>query len=204
MKTPLHAARSVLSLPAAYRAFRTLVSGNLPHFVREYIPAKAGDRVLDIGCGPGDILMFLPDVHYVGFDSEPTYIQAAQRRYGKRGEFFCERVSRSTLEEHGAFDIVLAIGVVHHLDDGEAVQLFELAHSALRSGGVLVTLDGCYVAGQSPFARRMLDNDRGQFVRNEEQYMALASQVFSECKAAIRHDLLRLPYTHLILQCTKS
>jgi SAM-dependent methyltransferase len=204
MKTPLHAARSVLSLPAAYRAFRTLVSGNLPDFVREYIPAKAGDRVLDIGCGPGDILMFLPDVHYVGFDSEPKYIEAAQRRYGNRGKFFCERVSHSTLQEHDAFDIVLAIGVVHHLDDSEAVQLFELAHSALRSGGMLVTLDGCYVEGQSPFARRMLDNDRGDFVRNEQQYVALASQMFSQCKPAIRHDLLRLPYTHLILQCTKS
>lgn len=40
------------------------------------------------------------------------------------------------------FDIVLVVGVLHHLDDTEALQLCQLAQAGLKSGGTLITLDG--------------------------------------------------------------
>ena len=39
---------------------------------------------------------------------------------------------------------------------------------ALRPGGVLFTLDGCYAAGQPRLAKWLLDNDRGVHVREAE------------------------------------
>lgn len=76
---------------------------------------RSGDRLLDIGCGPADILAYLPEtVDYTGFDISERYIAAAQRRYGERGKFSVRPVSRIA-EENGTYDIVIAIGVLHHL-----------------------------------------------------------------------------------------
>ena len=82
--------------------------------------------------------------------------------------------------------------------------LFQIAHSALKPRGKLVTLDGVWTNDQSRAARYLLARDRGQFVRSQEQYVNLASQEFSTIKASIRHDLLRIPYTHIILECMRG
>lgn len=197
--------RSVLSIPAIYSLFKLLIGGSSgrTRLVREYVRPTFGDRILDIGCGPGDILPYLPDVKYVGFDASQEYIKAAQTRYGVRATFICEQVSTTTLKEPSSFDIVLAIGILHHLDDAEALQLFHLAQAALKPGGRLITFDGVFIEKQSPFARYIISRDRGQNVRTQENYLAIASQVFSTITVSIRHDLLRIPYTHLILECTR-
>ena len=200
--------KSILEQPFVYKLFSALVGAqySISTFVNQYVRPAAGDRILDIGCGPGKILDHLPQVDYFGFDFSPSYIESATRRYGHRGQFFCQRVSEAQvfLEQPESFDIVLAIGVLHHLDDAEALQLFEIAWRALKKGGRLVTYDGCYVRGQSRAATYLLSRDRGQFVRDEQGYTSLARSSFDEVRASVRHDLLRIPYTHIIMECVKG
>jgi len=194
---------SILSLPAAYRFFQWTVGHNRfwNIFLPEYVKPAAGERVLDIGCGPADVLARLRDVDYTGFDLSPEYIAAAKRRYGSRGRFFCGDVGRTSLGQE-RFDLVLAGGVLHHLEDMEADRLFALARAALKPTGRLVTLDGCYVEGQSRIARWFLAHDRGTHVRTQEHYLRLAEIHFPKVEPYLRHDLLHIPYTHLILRCT--
>lgn len=195
---------ALLSFPAGYRLFQRVVGGDLKErYVAEYVKPRAGDKVLDIGCGPGDMLGYLPDVDYLGLDISPQYIDAARRRFGAAGRFLCADVGLATIEdERGQFDLVLATGVVHHLDDERAARLFALARLALRPGGRLMTFDGCYVPRQSRAARWILGLDRGKFVRTRDEYVRLAEAHFSEVQAHIRHDLLRIPYTHIIQACS--
>jgi SAM-dependent methyltransferase len=196
--------RSVLDSPLGYRAWSRLLGVRTYSqvLVKEHIRPESTDRILDIGCGPGTLAPFLPTTDYVGFDASPEYIKLAQKRYpGLR--FVCERVSQYTLAEHGYFDIVLAFGILHHLDDAEAIQLFRIACDALKPGGRLVTNDGVWTNDQSGIAKYLLARDRGQFVRTAEQYVTLASQVFSTVKHTIRHDLLWIPYTHILLECVR-
>src|SRR5205823_7002829 len=95
-----------------------------------------------------------------------------------------------------------ATGVLHHLDDKEAIDLFQVARAALKPGGKLITFDGCFCEGQSRIARYLLERDRGKFVRTAEAYVALARKAFENVEVTLRHDLLRLPYSHIIMKCT--
>jgi SAM-dependent methyltransferase len=197
--------RSLLSLPSAYRLFWNAIGGRayIRTLVGEYVEPQPGNRILDIGCGPGHVLPYLPEVEYTGFDLSPQYIETARQRF-PQATFVCARVSQYTLPRHSCFDIVLALGVIHHLDGAEAVQLFQIARQALAPGGRLVTLDGAFVPGQSAVSRYLVRHDRGHFMRTEDGYVRLARKVFPEVDVFIRQDLLRIPYTHIIMKCAAS
>jgi len=192
----------LLGVPRVYRAFQKCLSGNSgAAYVRSFIRPSTGDRILDIGCGPAGILALLPEVQYTGIDLSPDYIAHARARFGSRGTFVCQSVAEAAISSPGSFDIVMAMGLLHHLDDNEACKVFEMARLALRPAGRFVSLDGCWVDGQSPFARLLLRMDRGEFIRSEKALVAIASRSFSQVAARIHHDLLRVPYTHITLEC---
>jgi SAM-dependent methyltransferase len=195
--------RSVLSVPWVYSLFRSLVFGRRRQAIfTQYIALRQHDRVLDIGCGPGDVMYSVPDgVTYDGFDLSEAYIAQARKRWGTRGNFRCERVDEASLVAPASYDLVLSAGVLHHLEDSEALALFRVAALALKPDARLITIDPCVVPGQSPVARYIISKDRGQNVRDAEGYQRLARQVFGEVTPQVRHDLLRIPYTHLVMQC---
>jgi SAM-dependent methyltransferase len=172
-------------------------------FVDEYVRPHNSDRILDIGCGTAYILDFLPDVQYVGFDMEYRYISYAKKKYGSRGEFFCKKVSPDAINDTQKFDIILAKGVLHHLNDDEATQLFTLSLKLLKENGRLITFDGCYTSEQSWLSSYILSKDRGNFVRTKDQYINLTQTVFSNIKVHLRDDFTRLPSTQIIIECQK-
>ena len=65
-----HGIRSILSVPIVYSFFQNLMGANkaIAKLVSEIIKPKNGMNVLDIGCGPAEILDFLGNVNYWGFD----------------------------------------------------------------------------------------------------------------------------------------
>lgn len=198
------ALRDVLGIPKVYSAFARFVGGDARGaYVRDYVRPESGGKVLDIGCGTADILDWLPaGTDYTGFDSSAAYIAEAQARFGSRGRFFQAEVTPERAREFSGFDIVLANGVLHHLDDDSARHLLDIARIALRPGGRLVTLDGAYADGQSAIARMLLARDRGRFVRPAQAYRALALRAFGTVKLDVRNDLLRIPYTLAIMECS--
>lgn len=194
----------ILRAPSVYSAFRRAIGTDRSWrvYLNEYVRPVTGEKVLDVGCGPADVLQYLPEVDYTGVDISAEYIESAKEKYGKGRRFLCADASSFSLDsEQGTFDLVLATGVIHHLNDAEVGRLFRFARMALRPGGRLVTFDGCYVSNQSTMARWVLSNDRGKFVRTRAEYEQLASAAFSKAEGHLRHDLLRIPYTHLIMCC---
>lgn len=195
---------SLLSLPSVYAGFQNLIGAtNLwREFVRQ-LNVQPGQRLLDIGCGPGNILEFLPnDVDYVGIDLNPMYIAQARENYGQQGRFVCREFNSDFSLDEGKFDRVMAIGLLHHLDDQAAGHLFKAARSVLNPGGRLLTIDPCFTEQQSSFARFLVKQDRGQAVRTAEAYEALARPHFEQVQLHIRNNLIRIPYTHIMIECT--
>lgn len=197
--------KTLLEYAVVYSLFRRLVGRDAARsvYAREHLRLEPGQRVLDLGCGPGDILQFLPPVEYVGYDMNRAYIERARRRFGHRAAFHCSAIDES-IAFHEAFDVVIAHGVLHHLDDSEARTLLRVACRALKPGGRLVSFDGCLEKGQSALARLLLSIDRGRHVRTREDYERLVRTEFEQVKSFVRRDLLRIPYTHLIMECGKG
>lgn len=166
----------------------------------ERLGIRPGDRILDMGCGPADILEYLPkDVNYTGLDNNKNYIKSAKKHYKDRGYFFCDDINDDLLNdniiEKNSFNIILAFGILHHLPDDQAVRLFELARTFLIKGGKLITFDGCFTREQTLMTKLILKLDRGNFVRTEEEYAELANYHFADVKTEIATKVLHIPYT---------
>lgn len=173
------------------------------HFVDEFVRPTEGAAILDVGCGPGDLLDYLPPVHYWGFDISQSYIDYAARKFGGKGRFICKRMTENDLATLPRFDVVVGSGLLHHMDDAAALEYLRLAYGALKIGGRLVTIDPCFAPGQNPIARLLIACDRGQNVRSKVAYEALASQVFCNPRATVRHKAW-IPYTHCFMECARQ
>ena len=118
-----------------------------------FVKPRPTDRILDLGCGPADIVDKLNGCQYVGVDHDPGYIARARKKYNGRSQFHLASIADIDVIEPSSFDIVLSIGVLHHLADAEALHLFQVARESLKPTGRLVTVDGCLTHPQKRLRR---------------------------------------------------
>ncbi len=102
------------------------------------------DRVLDLGCGIGNILIALAEridfVHpAAGVDISPDLIRIGQREIARAG--LQDRIGLQVAPatrlpfEDGALDVVLTSHVLKHLDDEALLSCFREVARVLRPGG---------------------------------------------------------------------
>jgi SAM-dependent methyltransferase len=199
-----HGLRGILSHPRVYSAVQNLLGAESvrKEFVENQVRPTPGMRVLDIGCGPGDVLAYMQSVDYWGFDTSQEYIAHAQSVYGGRAKFFCKELHAADLRDLPPFDVVLAMGLLHHLDNDIAKSLINMAAQALRPGGRLLTFDPCFEPDQNFLARYLIKRDRGQNVRTRQEYEDLVKPSFDSYKISVRHRLW-VPYTRCFMECTR-
>lgn len=173
--------RAILRHPWIYEALQFVAGsrGFRQVLVEEFIRPFAGARILDIGCGPAEILAQLPhDIVYVGYDIGEEYIAHARSRYGDRGTFYACVFNASELARHAPFDIALVAGVLHHLDDDDARNLMALLRRAVPSGRV-ITGDIVILPDQDFIMRQVIAWDRGRNARTPQGYQELARPYFT-------------------------
>ena len=200
--------RHLLALPWVYDSYQRLVGAYawrdraLQRFVSPVIPQKG--KLIDIGCGTAEALKFLPKgVEYIGFDRNPSYIHQAHERYGHlNAKFYCEDLSPDFSMDGPPADVVLALGLIHHLDDKQTLDLFRLAKKILGPAGFLLTLDPIFDPQQSLLARYVISKDRGTAIRTELAYKELALLVCSRVDVFIDKNPLRIPYTGIVMKCS--
>jgi SAM-dependent methyltransferase len=196
--------RRLLSVPWIYTALQNAAGARRVRatLAREFIRPRPGERVLDVGCGPAEMLPELSGVHYVGIDLSAAYIDAARARYPGRGEFLVgDAASLGTTGRR--FDVVLGIALLHHLDDAEAESFLAAAADLLEPGGRFLSFDCAYTTPQNPVARFLISRDRGRHVRTPAAYEALLRRHFELVRTDLRTDLNWIPYTHFVMTGTR-
>jgi arsenite methyltransferase len=111
--------------------------------VRDALGASPGERVLDVGCGPGFYCLELledvgPSGAVVGLDGSAAMLGLAARRCGDRVELH-EADATALPVQDASFDAALSVQVQEYVPDVTA-SLGEL-HRALRPGGRLLVWD---------------------------------------------------------------
>lgn len=153
-------------LPRLEALYRTPDVLRRRRLVREALDARSGERILDVGCGPGFYEAELvedvgPTGAIVGIDRSPQMLAAArQRTEAHPNVTFHEGEATSLPVDNGAFDAALCVQVLEYVPD-TADALAEM-HRALRPGGrvVLWDIDWSTVSLHSSDAartRRVLD-----------------------------------------------
>ena len=197
----LDLAKEALASPIAFKTFQSLFGAPRCHkrFIREMVRPLHGERIFDVGCGAGASMPYLPEsVEYVGIDISAAYVAKAKADFGSRGRFICADVTTLDSALLGTFDRAFAFGVLHHLSNEMAAQMVGFVRRVMRPGGCFVTIDPCRVPAQHPVAKFLIDNDRGKYIRTEEEFARLVSTL-GPVRTEIHQDLLRIPYTQVVM-----
>jgi ubiquinone/menaquinone biosynthesis C-methylase UbiE len=112
--------------------------------VREALAVQPGERILDVGCGPGfyclELLEDVGEGAVLGVDSSPAMLALARGRCEGREEVAFRESDATTLPVgDGEFDGALCVQVLEYVADATAA-LSEM-YRALRPGGRVVVWD---------------------------------------------------------------
>ena len=187
-----------LARPKVYSKVMRLISsrdGDL--YIANFLAVEPSQRILDIGCGPANILDHLSGVEYTGIDISDKYIASARRKFQDKAIFHCTSLDDFPLFDRGSFDRILLLGVQHHLSDEILDSLMKRIAELLTPTGRLITHDPVYTTGQSPIARFIINQDRGKYVRFQHEYQKLIPESLFVESFHVKTDLLRVPYSIL-------
>lgn len=181
----LHA---LLSDPKFYHYSRQIITGGMPFkkFIHLAGLDQADCRVADVGCGPSDILRFVPGTgrpgYYLGIDVSNRYLAAAHERAQAKAvpAFFMamdleglptnstvQAEFTAALADHQV-NTVLLMGVLHHISDVAVTTTLDLIEQ-VPGVKVVVTQDVVTIPGHR-LNNLLCAMDRGEFVRTEEGY----------------------------------
>ena len=133
--------------------------------------AGSGDRILDLGCGTGVLASMFPPTGYVGVDLDTEAVAYARKRRPSRR---FEVGDVTSFRSPGTYDLVLVIGILHHLPDAGARALAETVGVHLAPGGTGIIVEAINPLWKWNMPGRMLRRmDHGGFIRRLEDYQML-------------------------------
>jgi cyclopropane-fatty-acyl-phospholipid synthase len=101
-----------------------------------------GDRLLDIGCGWGGLVIYAAQqygVHALGITLSRKQVELAQERIRQAGlQDRCRVEYQDYREVTGAFDKLVSVGMFEHVGSKMLPVYFQKAYSLLRPGGVFL------------------------------------------------------------------
>lgn len=133
---------------------------NKLHFVARRLGLNGGERLLDIGCGWGSLILFMAQeygCHATGVTPSRTqadHIRAQARTAGVTDLISLELGPFADVEVAGRFDAVTLLGSIVHMPNRAAV--LRKVYGLLRRGGSMYLSESCFrdQAAYEEFSRR--------------------------------------------------
>lgn len=127
--------------------------------------------VLDFGCGIGILAPLFSPKRYLGFDIDARAIAYAKNKYPE----YSFQVSDATkLRLHKKFDLIVVVGVLHHLNDREVRSALGIMKLLLASKGKAIIIEATPpIYRWNIFGHFLRTLDKGNYVRTIESYRSL-------------------------------
>lgn len=115
----------------------------------ELVELNGNEKVLDIGCGPGNLDLMIAEIlgegSIYGIDISPKMIKIARKKAKARGYNIDYRVGNSTKlpYENEEIDVVFTCLVYHHLNYEEKSQTLKEIYRLLKQNGRYICLEFC-------------------------------------------------------------
>jgi ubiquinone/menaquinone biosynthesis C-methylase UbiE len=145
----------------------------------EQAALRPGQRVLDIGCGTGTLLLraarHAPGADLIGINPDPKALGRAREKARRRrlSLRFDEGFAEALPYPDASFDVVLSSLMLHHLSSELKTAVLREAHRVLKVGGRLHLLDfGGPGATRGWLARRLHSNRQ---LSGNDEYRVIAS-----------------------------
>lgn len=143
-----------------------------------------GQLVLDFGSGTGaNCSMFHPHL-YLGVDPDARRIDYAKRLYP--GHKFNVFDGKELPVENETIDNLLIIAVLHHIPSDGITSYMKEFMRILKPTGTIIVMEPC-ICKEKPLCNWFMKwYDKGEYIRNEEQYLRLFRDHNYDCKVIKR------------------
>lgn len=190
--------------PLIYKIIQGVMSGtSFRNSIIKKNITKNNLKILDIGCGPAQILEHIPKCDYYGYDIDRRSIQYAKKKYYQKNyHFYCKKFNKTELKKLPKFDFIIFFGILHHLSNKEVYEILKLCKKIMKKNSKLLTEDPILLENQNVFAKFLIKKDRGLNVRDKQEYINLLKKHFKKIKNKVTHQYF-IPYTWFTTVCSK-
>ena len=189
--------------PLIYKIIQGVMSGtSFRNSIIKKNITKNNLKILDIGCGPAQILEHIPQCDYYGYDIDRRSIQYAKKKYYQKNyHFYCKKFNKTELKKLPKFDFIIFFGILHHLSNKEVYEILKLCKKIMKKNSKLLTEDPILIENQNVIAKFLIKKDRGLNVRNKQEYINLLKKHFKKIKNKVTHQYF-IPYTWFTTVCS--
>ena len=166
-------------------------------FIQKDVCPKAGDVILDLGCGTGELSAYLAELvgsegKVIGVDPDNERIQLARESHKQVKNLSFVEGSASILPQTGLgpFDIIFSNYALHFMKNKK--QVFNNMFNSLKAGGKIAI---SYVDCLPPFefnAYMLLNPENGERICNEMYQCETKTKIEHYCSSAgfqiVKHD----------------
>lgn len=190
--------------PLIYKIIQGVMSGtSFRNSIIKKNITKKNLKILDIGCGPAQILEHIPQCDYYGYDIDRRSIQYAKKKYHQKNyHFYCKKFNKTELKKLPKFDFIIFFGILHHLSNKEVHEILKLCKKIMKKNSKLLTEDPILLENQNVVAKFLIKKDRGLNVRKKREYIGLLKKHFKKIKNKVIHQYF-IPYTWFTTVCSK-
>ncbi len=182
-------------LPASF--YNTLVNVFYNKRFLEAIQAEVGPtremRILDVPCGTGILMHCCKPSSYVGADIDAKRVVDAGVRFPEEAFVVSDAAALSFTKDK--FDLILASGLFHHVDDKVSTAILSEFRRVLSPVGKIVVIEAIWPQNRFNiigYVGRKLD--QGKFVRHAAAYEKLFREFF---KIQKKYYFLNLGFEYL-------
>lgn len=149
-----------------------IVKKIIKDFLKKYQPKS----VLDLGCGSGSLSSLFRKESYLGFDIDEDLIEYAKSIHP--GYKFLN-LSSTNFYLNQKFEMILIVGVLHHLNNLDTDKTLSLTKKHLKKNGHILIIEAIWPIFKINLIGKFLRMiDKGNFIRTTDRYQKMVVRHF--------------------------